>query len=313
MTNVAPTATFANNGPKRERQPVTFNFTSPTDPSSIDTTAGFKYSYDFNNDGTFDVVDSASPTATFTFSHEGSFPVKGRIKDKDGGLTDYTTTVTVTNVDIVVTGADAGGGPHVIVRDAVTNAVKFSFFAYNANFTGGVRVATGDFNGDGIPDIVAAAGPRRRAEHPVFDGVDRHMLAQLLRLRSDFTGGVIYLAVGDVNGDGHARHHHGGRCERWAARESDRRHQAQPTSIERCDFELGVVGELFRLRGHVYGRRARGRGRCECRWQGRCRNRGRVGRRAARRGVQRREPPNRLVQFLRVRRQLFGRRVRCGR
>src|SRR6266852_6250375 len=42
------------------------------------------------------------------------------------------------------TGADAGGGPDVKVYDAVTGAVKGSFFAYDPGFTGGVRVALGD-------------------------------------------------------------------------------------------------------------------------------------------------------------------------
>ncbi|MEQ9641608.1 MAG: hypothetical protein RIM84_16405 [Alphaproteobacteria bacterium] len=33
------------------------------------------------------------------------------------------------------------------------------FFAYDANFTGGVRVATGDVNNDATPEIITAAGP----------------------------------------------------------------------------------------------------------------------------------------------------------
>src|SRR5262249_261172 len=58
----------------------------------------------------------------------------------------------------LVVGADAGGGPHVKVYDPITGNLKFSFYAYAANFTGGVRVAAGDINGDGIPDIVTAPG-----------------------------------------------------------------------------------------------------------------------------------------------------------
>ena len=54
----------------------------------------------------------------------------------------------------IITGAGAGGGPHVRVFNGATTGttggipvpsdVLEQFFAYNPNFTGGVRVATGD-------------------------------------------------------------------------------------------------------------------------------------------------------------------------
>ena len=43
--------------------------------------------------------------------------------------------------------------------DGPTGALQFSFFAYDPSFTGGVRVALGDVNGDGVNDIITAAGP----------------------------------------------------------------------------------------------------------------------------------------------------------
>ncbi len=98
VANVAPNATLGNNGPVNEASPVTVSFANPSDPSSADTAAGFRYSFDFNNDGTFDVVDAASPSASTTFDDNGNYVVRGRVKDKDGGFTDYTTTVQVNNV-----------------------------------------------------------------------------------------------------------------------------------------------------------------------------------------------------------------------
>jgi len=53
---------------------------------------------------------------------------------------------------------DVGGGPHVRVFDFLTGREVFRFLAYEAGFTGGVRVATGDVNGDGISDIITAPG-----------------------------------------------------------------------------------------------------------------------------------------------------------
>jgi hypothetical protein len=44
----------------------------------------------------------------------------------------------------------AGGQPQVNVYDATTGALRFSFLAYPASFTGGVRVAVGDVNSDGV-------------------------------------------------------------------------------------------------------------------------------------------------------------------
>src|SRR5262249_33107818 len=96
IANVAPTATsFTNNGPVTLGSPVTFTMTGGTDPSTVDVAAGLKYSFDFDNNGTFEITNSASPTASFTYATAGTYTARGRISDKDGGFTDYTTTVTV--------------------------------------------------------------------------------------------------------------------------------------------------------------------------------------------------------------------------
>ena len=49
-------------------------------------------------------------------------------------------------------------GAHVY--DARTNELKFEFMAYENGIRGGVRVATGDVNRDGFPDVVTAYRPR---------------------------------------------------------------------------------------------------------------------------------------------------------
>jgi hypothetical protein len=101
----------------------------------------------------------------------------------------------------IVVGADAGGGPEVKVYDPTTAALKLDFFAYDPNFHGGVRVAVGDINGDGVPDIITGPGPGGGPEIKVFDGQTGHVLRDFFAFSPNFTGGV-YVAAGDVNGDG---------------------------------------------------------------------------------------------------------------
>src|SRR5262249_13745666 len=68
-------------------------------------------------------------------------------------------------------GADAGGGQEVMVYDAATGVLRYAFYAYDPHFLGGVRVATGDINGDGVDDIITAPGPGGGPDIRVFDGV----------------------------------------------------------------------------------------------------------------------------------------------
>ena len=101
VDNVAPTATLANDGPVDEGSSATITFSGASDPSSADTSAGFRYTFDC--DGTNDLAASyaaadAPDNTTCTFNDNGSFTVFGRIFDKDDGYTQYSTVVTVNNV-----------------------------------------------------------------------------------------------------------------------------------------------------------------------------------------------------------------------
>jgi hypothetical protein len=71
---------------------------------------------------------------------------------------------------VIVTGPEAGGNPEVRVFDAATGALLASFFAFDPGFLGGARVGSVDANGDGIPDVVVAAGPGGGSHVRVFDG-----------------------------------------------------------------------------------------------------------------------------------------------
>ena len=106
-------------------------------------------------------------------------------------------------VAYVATGADVGAGPHVKVFDATTNKELHSFFAYDPNFRGGVRVALGDVNGDGIPDIITAPGPGHEPRVRVFNGRNRAALADFNAFDRDWQDGL-FVAAADVSRDGRA-------------------------------------------------------------------------------------------------------------
>ena len=70
-----------------------------------------------------------------------------------------------------------------------------------ANSPGGVRVATADFNGDGVADVVAGTGPGRPTEVAMFDGVTGAELFRVSPFEASYTGGV-FVSAGDLNQDG---------------------------------------------------------------------------------------------------------------
>jgi hypothetical protein len=106
----------------------------------------------------------------------------------------------------IITGPDSGGGPPLVkVFTGETGALHAAFMAYEGTFQGGVRLAAGDINGDSVLDIVTAPGPGRAPQVRVFDGL--HLtdppIARFLAFANNYRHGL-YLAVGDINGDGRA-------------------------------------------------------------------------------------------------------------
>ncbi len=94
----------------------------------------------------------------------------------------------------VITGAGAGGGPHVRVFDGATGTPLpgpvGSFHAYDPAFAGGVTVAAGDVNGDGIVDIITGAGAGGGPHVRVFHAVTLAELEGFLAYLPAFPGGV---------------------------------------------------------------------------------------------------------------------------
>jgi hypothetical protein len=66
-----------------------------------------------------------------------------------------------------------------------------------------VRVATADFNRDGVADVAVGTGPGRATWVVVLGGKTQAELFAADPFEATFTGGV-FAAAGDLNGDGYA-------------------------------------------------------------------------------------------------------------
>ena len=110
-------------------------------------------------------------------------------------------------VDDIVVAVGAGGGPHIKIFDGATGATLGQFPAYNTGFLGGVYVAAGDVNDDGVADIITAAGPGGGPHVRVFSGatiggsVPPQTLHDFMAFGTQDPGGAS-VAAGDFNGDG---------------------------------------------------------------------------------------------------------------
>jgi hypothetical protein len=92
VTNVAPSATLNAPATAEAGFPFSISLTGATDPSAADTAAGFQYAFDCGSGyGLF----GPSSTATCPTSTVGPLTVYATIRDKDGGVHEYTKTVQV--------------------------------------------------------------------------------------------------------------------------------------------------------------------------------------------------------------------------
>lgn len=104
--------------------------------------------------------------------------------------------------DIVASRASEGA-PLVRVLDGKTGQILREFFAYDDNFLGGVNVAVGDIDGDGVNEIITGTGNGGAPHVRVFDGKSGNERFGFFPYESTFRGGVI-VAAADVTGDGRA-------------------------------------------------------------------------------------------------------------
>jgi len=125
VNNVTPTATFGDDGPVDEGTSFNLSLTSPFDPSSADTTAGFNYAFDCGDGGGLGAF-GASSTAVCTTDDNALRSVKGQIKDKDGGLTEYSASVTVNNIAPTITAVTGPAAPLAIGDQPIAVGVAWT-------------------------------------------------------------------------------------------------------------------------------------------------------------------------------------------
>lgn len=100
----------------------------------------------------------------------------------------------------IATGIDAGGSPLAKRFDANGQELQ-QYTAFTPEFTGGVRVAQGDVNLDGVDDLIFGTGPGMATQVRIVDGATGATLGNFMPFEVSFTGGV-YVAAGDFTGDG---------------------------------------------------------------------------------------------------------------
>ncbi len=140
------------------------------------------------------------------FGDEPAFPIVGNFDppaNSGSGLPSVGSEGTIDTNNVLVVARGPGSEPRVTVYERATGLVAMDILAYDANFRGGVQVATADVNGDGVVDIITAPGPGGGPHIKVFDGATGNVIQQFMAYAPSFTGGV-FLAAGDINNDGKA-------------------------------------------------------------------------------------------------------------
>lgn len=88
----------------------------------------------------------------------------------------------------IITAPVKNGGPQVRIFDN-SGAVLGQFFAYDQKFHGGVSIAAGDVDGDGLAEIITGAGPGGGPHVRVFEANGK-IIGSFYGYDASFTGGV---------------------------------------------------------------------------------------------------------------------------
>jgi hypothetical protein len=164
-------------------------------------------SADFNNDGISEIIAGAGfgggPAIAILDSQTGEVMEAFWAFDPAfrGGVNVAVYDVNNDGIMDIIAAAGPGGGPEVRIFNGDGLTVIRAFYAYDQSFSGGVSIASVDFNNDGILDLVTGAGQGGSPHVKVFNGANGDIISQWFAYPIDFTGGV-FVAAGDIGNDG---------------------------------------------------------------------------------------------------------------
>jgi hypothetical protein len=135
---------------------------------------------DVNGDGTADIITGAGPGGgphVRVFNGLTGQQLPGTIGSFfaydplfNGGVYVSSARITGDTRSEIITGAGFGGGPHVKIFSGADATVLSSFFAFEPQYTGGVRVGVSER--ENALEVLVGAGPGRAPLVRKFDGTE---------------------------------------------------------------------------------------------------------------------------------------------
>jgi FG-GAP-like repeat len=171
-------------------------FRAPAGPSGFDGSALFL--------GAADVTTNAAGNATFTMSFPLALAagdvVLATATDAAGDTSEFSAPLQPW-LPTVPPHPTPGPKQGPLAGPSLTASLNFFFLAEELH--GALTAAVGDVNGDGVQDIVAAAGRGHRPVVVLIDGASGKPVFAFLAVGPRYQGGL-RVAAADLNGDGHA-------------------------------------------------------------------------------------------------------------
>jgi cyclophilin family peptidyl-prolyl cis-trans isomerase len=160
--------------------------------------------------GTATVGSNGLATFTTTFNTVGAKSIQARFvpgsalfNPGDSNAISIEVTEESQVVAIAADGADFGTPPTVQVTGS-NGETLFTLTPYETSFTGGVRTAVADVNGDGQDDVICVPGFGGAPLIRAYDGRTGTLIRELMVFEDTFRGGL-YVDVGDALGAGYSQ------------------------------------------------------------------------------------------------------------
>ncbi|MCX6745404.1 MAG: putative glycoside hydrolase, partial [Candidatus Parcubacteria bacterium] len=162
---------------------------------------------DFDNDGYYEIVTGTmkgyAPLVKI-FNYQGLAQGSGfyaYAKSYLGGVNVAVGDLTGNGNKEIVTGTGFMGGPQIRIFDKNGKVLSGGFFAYDKNFRGGVNVACGDIDGNGLDEIVTGAGYGGSSQVRIFNSKFQPINPGFWAFDKNSITGVRVI-LNDLNSDG---------------------------------------------------------------------------------------------------------------